>query len=212
MTDVSLIIPVFNRQKYINRCVRSALSQIVDFEYEVIIVDDGSTPNIKEVLSKSLIEKIKIIRHKKNLGLPAALNSGIRNSSGMYISRLDSDDYISQHYLNVLKLGLENSSKKYFVKCDYTIVKSNSSEVVSSIEYPIGCGVMFRSEQLYDIGLYNENMKMAEDEDLEKRLKLKGYEPLHVPIPLYRYVKHNNNMSNNTKLYDFYKEKIQNGS
>ena len=52
MTDVSLIIPVFNRQKYINRCVRSALSQIVDFEYEVIIVDGNSSDKTIEIANR----------------------------------------------------------------------------------------------------------------------------------------------------------------
>ena len=206
--EVSLIIPAHNRHKFINRSIRSALSQIVDFNYEVIVIDDGSIPPLSNVISHSLKERIKLVEHKKNQGLPSALNTGIKNSLGMYIVRLDSDDYLSQHYLNVLKLALDYSSKKYYAKCDYTLIENDKTKIVSSRKNPIGCGIMFRSEQLFEIGLYNEKMKMAEDEDLEKRLQLKGYKALHIPISLYRYVKHANNMSNNQELHKLYREKI----
>ena len=92
---VSVIIPVFNQEKYIGRCLRSILSQSFEESfYEVIVIDDGSSDYSIKIL-EAFSDKIKIIKHKKNLGLPSALNSAIKNAKGKYLVRLDSDDYIN---------------------------------------------------------------------------------------------------------------------
>ena len=90
---VSVIIPTYNRAHLIGRAIKSVLSQTYR-DFEVIVVDDGSTDNTEEVLRnfKDENEKIKYIRHKENRGGSAARNTGIKNARGQYLAFLDSDD------------------------------------------------------------------------------------------------------------------------
>lgn len=100
-SKVTIIIPIYNVEKYIERCVRSVLEQTL-LDIEFIFVNDATQDNSVEILNR-LIEEypqrkkhIKIIHHKKNLGLSAARKTGIENSSGEYIGWVDSDDWIEK--------------------------------------------------------------------------------------------------------------------
>ena len=75
---VSVIIPVFNRENYINKCIRSILDQSLHRDkYEIIVVDDGSIDGTNQILKK-YDDRINIIRNNKNYGLPYSLNIGIK--------------------------------------------------------------------------------------------------------------------------------------
>jgi glycosyltransferase involved in cell wall biosynthesis len=101
---VSVIIPVHNAEKYIARCLRSAMNQSLGSEfYEIIVVNDGSTDNTSEVL-KYFSEHIKLINLKKNKGIAFARNEGIKASRGRYIINLDADDYINRDLLYIESL------------------------------------------------------------------------------------------------------------
>ncbi|MSR91206.1 glycosyltransferase family 2 protein [Inconstantimicrobium porci] len=93
---LSIIIPVYNVEKYLRQCIESVVKQNL-YNYEIILVNDGSTDNslniCKEYADK--YTEIKII-DQKNKGLGAARNAGIKKASGKYIGFLDSDDYIKQ--------------------------------------------------------------------------------------------------------------------
>ena len=194
---VSVIIPVFNQEKYIGRCLRSILSQSFEESfYEVIVIDDGSSDYSIKIL-EAFSDKIKIIKHKKNLGLPSALNSGIKNARGKYIVRLDSDDYVNFDYLNILYLFIEYNNFDA-VGCDYYLVNDNEEilEKRNCLEYPIGCGIIFRVDQLIDIGMYDQNFLINEEVELRKRFE-KKYSVERVPLPLYRYRQHLANMTKN---------------
>lgn len=194
---VSVIIPVFNQEKYIGRCLRSILSQsFEEIFYEVIVIDDGSSDYSIKIL-EAFSDKIKIIKHKKNLGLPSALNSGIKNARGKYIVRLDSDDYVNFDYLNILYLFIEYNNFDA-VGCDYYLVNDNEEilEKRNCLEYPIGCGIIFRVDQLIDIGMYDKNFLINEEVELRKRFE-KKYSVERVPLPLYRYRQHLSNMTKN---------------
>lgn len=95
MPKYSLIVPVYNVEKYISACINSILNQTFD-DYEVIIVDDGSTDcSLKaiEEIAENNKEKIKVI-HQENQGLGEARNTGLRHANGEYIWFIDSDDTI----------------------------------------------------------------------------------------------------------------------
>ena len=100
---ISVLISVFNQEKYIGRCIRSLLSQTLkDNLYEIIVVNDGSTDKTPYALklftdpNKSLV---KVITNDKNIGLPASINKAIHNSKSEYLVRVDSDDWVSQEFL-----------------------------------------------------------------------------------------------------------------
>lgn len=100
MNKISVIIPVFNVEKYLNNCIDSVLNQTYA-PYEIIIVDDGSTDNSGKIADKYkelYSEKIKVI-HQENKGLGGARNTGIEQASGEYFLFLDSDDTIESNVL-----------------------------------------------------------------------------------------------------------------
>lgn len=94
--ELSIIIPVYNVENYINRCLDSIVSQKFVGAYEIIIVDDGSTDNSLRHIEEFLVDyhNITLIKHPVNMGLAAARNSGILESSGEYVLHIDSDDWI----------------------------------------------------------------------------------------------------------------------
>ena len=99
---ISVIVPVFNSSEYVGRCIESVLNQTYD-NYELILVDDGSTDNSLSIMEKysKKDKRIKILT-QKNSGPGLARNFGINNATGDYIVFIDSDDYIDNTYLELL--------------------------------------------------------------------------------------------------------------
>ena len=194
---VSIIVPAHNEEKFIGRCIRSLLSmKFPRKDFEIIVINDNSSDHTSRVL-KTFDEELIIINNSKQLGLPASLNKGIRHAKGRYIIRVDADDYVHSEYINILSMHLGYNESIDSVCCDYQLV--DKDEKIISIkkwfEEPIGCGIMFRIEDIIDLGLYDEKMKFHEDKDLLIRF-LKDHNIYSVPIPLYRYRRHDSNITN----------------
>jgi glycosyltransferase involved in cell wall biosynthesis len=129
--------------------------------------------------------------------LPASLNRAIRAARGKYVVRVDADDYVSHDYLYILQRFLEDNTYMDAVACDYLLVddSENVIERRDCMEHPIGCGIMFRTDHLIEIGSYDDNFLMHEDRDLRVRF-LKKYAIHRIELPLYRYRRHKDNMTN----------------
>ena len=111
MCEISVIIPVYNVEEYLNECMDSILNQSIN-DIEVICVNDGSTDSSLDILKQysDKEDRIKII-NQENRGLGAARNAGLKNSKGKYIYFIDSDDYIEQDTLEKLYCSaISNSS------------------------------------------------------------------------------------------------------
>lgn len=106
----SIVVPVFNVEQYLSRCIESVLSQTFK-DFELILVDDGSTDSSGAICDR-YAEKDNRIRviHKKNGGVSTARNTGIEISSGEYITFCDSDDYYKNMLLEIVAAYLEDSS------------------------------------------------------------------------------------------------------
>ena len=102
MAKVSVIVPVYNVEQYMDKCLNSLINQTLS-DIEIILVDDGSTDNSgKKCDDYALNDKrIKVI-HQKNQGLSAARQSGISICKGEYIAHIDSDDFVNEDYLKIL--------------------------------------------------------------------------------------------------------------
>jgi glycosyltransferase involved in cell wall biosynthesis len=200
VSKIAVIVPVHNQEKYIGRCLRSLLQQNCPREdYEIVVIDDASsdrTPYALELFS----EEITLIRNAENLGLPGALNRGIRATRAPFIVRVDSDDYVNANFLAILQLYLSNNHYMDAAACDYLVVDDREEVLArkNCLEEPIACGIMFRAEQLLDIGLYDENFLLCEERELRIRF-LQKYTIHRVELPLYRYRRHENNLTNDSE-------------
>ena len=195
---ISVIIPTYNQEMFIGRCLRSLLDQSLKFEdYELIVINDGSNDKTSELL-KLYKNEIRIINNKKNKGLPFSINRGISEAKGQFVVRVDSDDYVNRDFLYTLHMFLSSNKDMDAVCCDYYLVddKEKIIERKNSLKHPIGCGILFRIENLIKLGLYDESFLVHEDQDLRLRF-LKKYKIYRIEVPLYRYRKHETNITNN---------------
>ncbi len=129
----SIIIPTYNRSHIISRAINSILSQSFS-DFEIIVVDDGSTDNTFEVLNNYLLDKrIKFI-FQENKGVCVARNNGVDSARAPYVAFLDSDDYVAKDWLKDFAEKLTNEDAD-FVFCDMKVVDlaRNSVSIVKAL-------------------------------------------------------------------------------
>lgn len=132
MTKVflSIIVPAYNVEKYLNKCINSILSQDTD-DYEVIIVNDCSTDSTLEIAKSFCDKKISIINKKTNTGLSDTRNTGLKYAKGKYIMFVDSDDYLSKNSLKKI-IDFTDKYNPDIVYMKYNLVRN---EVVERKEH-----------------------------------------------------------------------------
>lgn len=154
--EISIIVPIYNVEKYLSRCIDSVLSQ--DFtEYELILVDDGSPDKcgvICDVYAAKYPNKIKVI-HKKNEGLPSARKSGFEISCGRYIMHLDSDDYLLPSALSNLYNKANEGGYDIVKGCNRRFLDDGTYE----IEVPYLCGTDIQGSENYLKALIRYDIK-----------------------------------------------------
>lgn len=214
MARVSVIIPVYKAEKYIEKCVRSLFEQtLVDMEF--IFVDDSSPDNSIRVL-KSLIDQypmrksqIKIISHSQNKGVSAARNSGLKIATGQYIAYCDSDDFVDlRMYDEMYEKAIESNADA--VLCDfYMHYGEQDNQPVQTIDVIdkentlknyIGYGWTLISTIMVKKSIYDthgilslENIKYCEDFYLNFRLLYASEKMAKVYKSLYYYNRTNEN-------------------
>ena len=207
---ISVILPVYNQEIRIGRCLRSLMDQSFNrTNYEIIVINDGSK-DLSDYALNLFSDEIVMLKNKHNQGLPNALNSGIKASKGKFIVRVDSDDYVNKHFLLMLYEYLFWNKKADAVACDYLLVDDNENLIKreNCKDAPIGCGIMFKKAHLIKIGLYDEDFKINEERDLKKRFENK-YKIDRLNIPLYRYRKHDSNMTNDQEAVKYHDMKLE---
>lgn len=206
---ISVIVAAYNAEKYIGRCLRSLLHQTLTHDqYEIIVINDGSDDRTAYAL-ELFHDAVITIENKQNKGLPASINIGILAARGEYVVRVDSDDYVNGNFLNFLYLFLDQNPNFDAVACDYWIVNDKEEwlERVNCMLQPIACGILFRKRDLIDIGMYDEEFRCHEDQDLRIRFE-KKYTVKHLELPLYRYRRHENNLTNNIESMQQHEEDL----
>jgi len=207
---ISVIVPVYNQEKFIGRCIRSLLVQNIPKEqYEIIVVNDGSTDKTEYAL-KIFSEDITIVNNSSNKGLAKAINQGIKSARSPYIVRVDSDDYVNAEFLHQLMFYIENNNHMDAVACDYLIVDDEGKKLArkNCLKDPIACGIIFRIEHLIDIGLYDESFLLNEERDLRYRF-CKKYKIHRLELPLYRYRQHTGNITKNKEGMEFFEKRLK---
>lgn len=118
MTLVSVIVPVYNVEKYMRKCIDSIINQTYT-NLEIILVDDGALDRSGEICDEyaQIDPRIKVL-HKKNGGLASARNAGIKIATGEYISYIDSDDWVETEFIEILLRGCQDNNAQMSV-CRY---------------------------------------------------------------------------------------------
>lgn len=186
---VSIVIPAYNAETTIKKSVESALNQnFPKEEFEVIVVNDGSTDRTLEVL-KSFGSRIRVIS-QENQGAVKAANRGFGEAKGDYVVKLDADDYFEPSLLKEMARVLDEHPEVDFVYSDYYEEQSGSRKLISTKENifnTIAIGIMFRREKFAEIGFYREGVVFAEYDLLLMTLgKWRGF---HIAKPLFRYIR-----------------------
>ena len=205
---VTVYITNHNYEKYIKKCIESVLNQSFT-NFELIIIDDGSTDNSKKIINQyEKFKKISIV-YQKRKGLNISNNVAIRLSRGEYIIRLDADDWLEKNALNIMVKYLDSNKDRALVFPDYFEVnederiikriKRHNFDKVSLLDQPAhGACTMIRRKYLKEIGMYDESFSCQDGYDIWIRLTHK-YKVGNVNVPLFYYRKHTNNLTNNSK-------------
>lgn len=137
MEKISVIVPVYNTELYIEQCVLSLVNQTYT-NLEIIIIDDGSTDNSYELIEKwqTKDKRIKVYRFEENRGVGYARNFGVNKAEGKYIFFIDSDDYLPENTLSILieHIGLHDM---ICGKIKNTNISSSSTEVFDGVISPM---------------------------------------------------------------------------
>lgn len=121
MPQISVIVPVYNVEKYLSRCIDSILAQSVK-DFELILVDDDSPDNCGKICDEYAVKDHRVhVIHKENGGVSKARNAALEAATGEYICFCDSDDYIQEDYLETLYNALVET-KSDCVSCNCTLV------------------------------------------------------------------------------------------
>jgi glycosyltransferase involved in cell wall biosynthesis len=192
---VSVIIPTYNRSHYLGKAIDSVLTQSYG-DYELIVVDDGSTDDTQDALAMYR-NAIKLIR-QENGGASSARNTGIRAARGEWVAFLDSDDewlpeklYTQMrsvvekdttclHTTNYSVFSAEKNGHVSRIMTGFSRLRSVPRLIEHPLNYQIKYGlartpcVLVRKEALFRAGLFDERMTIYEDQDLMCRLALEG--------------------------------------
>lgn len=195
---ISVIMPVFNGGSFVEKALNSVFMQNVPKEsLEIIVINDGSTDQTKDILMKRAEEGLLIIT-QPNQGLVVSLNKGLKKARGKYVIRLDADDYFAPGLLAQSLDLLEKHNEYAFIYTDRFEVDENAGNICefrvgeNNIFDMIACGTLVRRSVFEEIGYYED--LLFEEYDFYFRLfqRFKGF---YLQEPLYYYVKHGLNMT-----------------
>lgn len=124
---VSVIVPVYNTEKYLNKCIDSILNQNFE-DYEIIIINDNSKGDAEEIIKSYKDKKIVYIKNKINKGIGYNRNLGIKKAKGEYICFIDSDDYINNDFLSEM-YNFSKENNLDLCICDYYNVDEDGNVI-----------------------------------------------------------------------------------
>lgn len=165
MPKVSIIVPVYKVEKYLDKCVESLINQTYK-DLEIILVDDGSPDNCGELCDAWAKKDERIVvYHKDNGGLSDARNYGIDRCTGEYIAFVDSDDYVAENYIEFMYKLFDESDNCSVTACDICAVRNGVEAPYSDFE---GSAVFSRREAFERV-LYHDLIDVAAYAKLYKR-------------------------------------------
>ena len=199
-------MPVYNEEKYLEEAIESILTQTFT-DFELIIVNDGSTDSSLETIKRYNDRRIKLINNSKNLGIAKSLNIALKEAKGKYIARQDADDVSLpnrlEEQLKYLEANLEVGvvgTNVYNIREDGTVVGSSSLDLEPTFEKLlkgnriVHGSVMVRKHVLEEHNYYNEDFLCSQDYELWLRIS-KEYVIKNIKNPLYKLRSHKGRLS-----------------
>ncbi|MFS0879535.1 glycosyltransferase [Metabacillus niabensis] len=206
---ISVILPVYNAEKYIEQSIDSILKQ-TEQNFELIIINDGSTDKSEEVIFSFSDSRIKYI-YQNNSGAASARNRGLEEATGSFIVFQDADDISLPHRFEMLKrqftapnIGVVHSDMLIINEINTPIgyLQSRSMERNRVLRFFLKVGtfvngpsMMIRREVFKNNLRYDTSLKIGEDTNLILEV-LQNWNSVHVPEPLYFYRRHSTNTTN----------------
>lgn len=214
MCEISIIVPVYNVERYLDRCIKSILNQTFK-NFELILVDDGSPDGCGKICDNyaRIDSRIRVI-HKENGGLSSARNAGLDIARGKYIGFVDSDDYIHERMYEILLKEAENNSsdivickfKEVFdnIKIDEEINENidiynfNNVEALgqlygsNAIDFVVSWNKIY-DKRIFESERYKEG-KLNEDEFIIHKLLYKSNRVTFISKELYYYFQRNDSI------------------
>ena len=218
---ITIIIPAYNKVDYISQTIESALNQTYP-NYEILIVDDASSDGTELVIKKYLSDKVRYIRHERNLGPSITYNDGIRMSNSEYVTILDNDDILLPNHLELIMQEFKKDEHLDVVFSRLAVIDENNNclnkiqeppfadkykllNILFYIENKIPSpGIAFRKSLFNKIAMFNPNLILMHDYDLNIRCMMHGeIAVLPEPTVLYRRFSNNRNLSSNNNWYTY---------
>jgi len=210
---VSIIIPIYNEEKYINKCIDSVIKQSFT-NFEIIAIDDGSTDGTLEALRVFDDKRLKILSQEHS-GRVAARNRGLRHAKGKYIMLQDADDWSENNRVELMVDKIKGMGEKAVVGSSYTVynekndkskfkkLKQYNSDIRKKMERSYCSQAVFPAsiiavkKQIIAIGGWRDKFDIAaEDGDLVERLFEDGSNFYNFQKPLYNYRLNNGSITN----------------
>jgi len=195
---VSIVVPSFNRERCLQTLFASFIRQTLQ-DFEVVLVDDGSSDNTENILRGIADPRFRYVRHEKNRGAQAARNTGIKTAKGAWVAFFDSDDVMLENSLELrLQAAQQQNCNVVHSECLVLLpsgetgafgVPPLSGDVYRALlkgPGPVFPSLMVKKEALLEIGCLDENIKAFQEWDTVIRLA-KFYPFGYVPEPTFIY-------------------------
>lgn len=220
---VTVIIPTYNRAQLVTKAIESVLDQTYS-NLEILVIDDHSTDNTKEIIEKIDDDRIKYLLNERTKGAQGARNTGLIKAKGEWIAFLDSDDIWLENKLQIQVTQLIKKNKQFCHSNWYvengnktTVHKKNINNILKINYIGTFSSVVLSKGLIEKIGLLDENLESCQDWDYWIRV-CQHVKPLYIDKPLLVYVKFSsNNISKNKnnriqgrrKIYNKFKNEIE---
>lgn len=204
---VSIILPTYNSTKYIQQSIDSCLNQTYK-NIELIVIDDGSFNDIKKIIQSYDDDRIIYLRHKENLGLANALNTGFSNVNGEYLTWTSDDNFYDPGAIEIMAEALEKNPEIDFIYANYYTIDGRGKKLksinVGSVKTLdryncIGPCFLYRRRVYEKIGGYNPIFFLAEDYEYWLRIR-KQFKMQKLNKFLYFYREHNTRLTTHYKI------------
>ena len=220
---VSIIVPIYNAEKYLRRCISSLINQTYD-NIEIILVNDGSNDNSKKICELAATKDLRIkVINIKNQGVSVARNKGLEMAKGEYISFVDADDYVEKDYIEQLLIALKNKKvdivycsaviedeNKNIVKTEYTkneLIKTRNYDWNSSEAHCVVRGAIFPINIIKGLK-FDKSLYVGEDTYFFAQCLKRTKTVYCIKSNLYHYVQYENSEShgkfNEKKVTEIY--------